>query len=224
MKKILSLLTILVLAFLVQPAFAAPHFLSKSVPIEAITGFDTDNPAKTFDGKILEERELADATVLKEGDIVHFEVVEVKDPKRLKQNAKFKLKAIYYIDTTGKKHEFEHETFAKYTTVLDKKDLAKNAALGVGNYFVKGLSIGVAAVEGVVKNEEDNRVKSSVVSVYKASPLSYVEKGQALKFERGDSFLLKFNTSGYDEEDEEDAPNYDYTINDEDEGNSKKEN
>lgn len=216
MKKILSLLTILAASLLVQPAFAAPQAFAKSVPVEAVTDFDTEHPAKTFEAKILEEHELADTTVLKEGDVVYFEVVEVKNPKRLKQNASFKLQAKYFIDTTGRKHEFTHETFAKYTTVLDKKGAAKSAALGVGNHFVKGLSMGVAAVEGAVKNEEGNRAKSSVVSLYKSSPLSYVEKGQQLKFSKGDSFLLKFNIPAYEEDEKSDAPNYDYTV-DEDE-------
>lgn len=211
MKKILFALIILLSALIFQPAFAAPQAFSKSVPVEAVTNFDSENPVETIDVKILDERELADETVLKEGDNVHFEVLEVKEPKRLKQNANFKLQAKYYIDAKGQKYEFKHDTFARYTTIVDKKDVAKSAALGVGSYFVKGLSVGVAAVEGAVKNEEGNRAKSSVVSVYKASPFSYVEKGQPLKLSQGDSFLLKFNIPDFEDEEEEE-PNYEYEL------------
>lgn len=213
MKKIFLTLIIMALSLAFQPVFATPQALAKSVPVEAVTEFDSEKPVETIDVKVLVDSKLADATELKEGDSVHFEVVEVKNPKRLKQNAKFKLQAKYYIDTKGVKHEFKHETFAKYTTILDKKDIAKNVAVGVGNYFVKGLSVGVAAVEGVVKNEEGNRVKSSIKSVYDASPLSYVEKGQPIQLSKGDYFLLKFNIPDFEDEEDEDVPNYEYTIN-----------
>ena len=57
---------------------------------------------------------------------------------------------------------------------------------------MKGLSTGVAAIEGAVKNEEGNRIKSTAVSVYEASPLSYIEKGEELDIKSGESFFLKF--------------------------------
>ena len=93
---------------------------------------------------------------------------------------------------------------------MDKKELAKSASLTVGSYFVKGLSLGVNAVEGAIKNEEGNRFKSSVVNVYENTPFSYVETGNELNILEGDIFWLKFKTPN-DEEDSENAPNYEYT-------------
>ena len=89
-------------------------------------------------------------------------------------------------------HEVSQDITASYTEPIDKGQAAKNAALGVGNYFVKGLSMGVAAVEGAVKNEEDNRLKSSVVSVYEASPLSLANKGEDIEIKQSQVFYLKF--------------------------------
>ena len=71
------------------------------------------------------------------------------------------------------------------------------------------MSIGYSAVEGAIKNEKDNRFKSSVTEVYQDSPLSYVEKGEELVIEKGQLFFLNFRTK--DDVPEEDKPNYEYT-------------
>ena len=60
--------------------------------------------------------------------------------------------------------------------------------------------MGYYAVEGAVKNESDNRFKSSVQSVYEHSPLSYVEKGQDIEINVHDVFGLKFKVDDDDEE------------------------
>lgn len=85
--------------------------------------------------------------------------------------------------------------------------MAKPAALGVGSYFVKGLSIGYSAVEGAVKNEDDGRIKSGAKAAYESSPFSYVEKGSEIVIPKGQNFLLNFKLK-----DEADEPNYEYTT------------
>ena len=82
----------------------------------------------------------------------------------------------------------------------------KNAALMVGNYFIKGISIAYHFGEGFVKNEKDNRFKSGVTNAYEESPLSYIGEGEQLDIKVGDDFYLVFKT----EEDVEE-PNYTYT-------------
>ena len=84
--------------------------------------------------------------------------------------------------------------------------MIKNSALLIGNYFVKGLSIGVSFVEGFAKNEKNNRFKSGVTNAYEESPISLVEKGGQLEILKGDEFYFVFKT----EEDVEE-PNYTYT-------------
>ena len=93
-----------------------------------------------------------------------------------------------------------------YQSVTNRKKIVESAALGVGGFFVKGLSTGVAAVEGAVKNEEGNVLKSTAVSVYQASPIAYVEKGQDLEIKNNQVFYLKFpsvNDTDIDIDDEE---------------------
>ena len=109
----------------------------------------------------------------------------------------------------------------KYSAKLeiDKGQIAKSAALGVGNYFVKGISMGYYAVEGAVKNESDNRFKSSAKSVYENSPFAYVEKGQDIEIKVNDIFGLKFDVDNEDEENEKETTpgkyqegNFEYEI------------
>ena len=123
---------------------------------------------------------------------INLQLLKEYVPKRLKRNAKFSFKPEWYIDTNGSKHNLNETVKATYTTTLNKVQLAKKAVLGVGNHFVKGLSMGVAAVEGVVENEEGNRLKSGAKSVYDASPLSYSEKGKDIVINENEIFYLKF--------------------------------
>lgn len=109
------------------------------------------------------------------------------------------------LKTDGKVIELKGYYPAKYTTKLNKGQMAKSAALSVGNHFVKGLSMGYSAIEGAVKNEQDNRLKSGAVSLYESSPLSYVEKGHEIEIAEEQIFLLNFKVK-----DVEDLPNYEY--------------
>ena len=99
---------------------------------------------------------------------------------------------------------------------VNKGQLAKSAALSVGNFFVKGLSMGVAAVSGAIKNEDDNRLKSSAGAMYEASPFSLVKKGEDLYIEKNTHFFLKFSLPNMEEESEESnvfkGQNYSYTT------------
>lgn len=94
----------------------------------------------------------------------------------MKRDATFTFVPLYYTNTVKNVVRINGYFPAKYTTKLDKGELAKSAALGVGSYFVKGLSIGYSAVEGAVKNEDENRIKSGAKAAYESSPFSYVEK------------------------------------------------
>ena len=73
--------------------------------------------------------------------------------------------------------------------------VGKKAAISVGNHFVKGVAPAISLAEGMIKNEDGNRLESGVKNVYKSSPLSYIEKGNDLVLERGDYFYLIFKPS-----------------------------
>ncbi len=202
MKKNLYLL-VLIFGLLCQPV------LAKTVAVEALNDFSTENPSARMSIKILEDLAIDDNVVFSEGTVVDGKVVDVTDPKRLKRDATFTFVPLSYVDKNGKTIDVKGYYPAKYTTKISKGELAKNVGLGVGNFFVKGLSLGYSAVEGAVKNEKDNRFKSSVTEVYKDSPFSYVEKGTELVIEKNQMFYLNFKSK--DDEDESDLPNYEYT-------------
>lgn len=202
MKKNLYLL-VLIFGLLCQPV------LAKTVAVEALNDFSTENPSARMSIKILEDLAIDDNVVFSEGTVVDGKVVDVTDPKRLKRDATFTFVPLSYVDKNGKTIDVKGYYPAKYTTKISKGELAKNVGLGVGSFFVKGLSLGYSAVEGAVKNEKDNRFKSSVTEVYKDSPFSYVEKGTELVIEKNQMFYLNFKSK--DDEDESDLPNYEYT-------------
>lgn len=193
----------LLLIILSQPVLAKP------IAVEALSDFTTENPPKEMSIKLLEDIAVDDTLTIKAETIVDGNVVDVTDPKRLKRNASFTFVPTSYRDERGQVVVIKNYYPAKYTTKVNKGQLAKSAALGVGSFFVKGLSIGYSAVEGAIKNEKDNRFKSSVTEVYQDSPLSYVEKGEELVIEKGQLFFLNFRTK--DDVPEEDKPNYEYT-------------
>lgn len=178
--------------------------MAKTIAVQALDDFSTQNPPSNYSVKVLEELELDEQVTLKENDVLKGKIVEIKDPKRLKRNATFTF-VPEILTSNGEIVQLKGYYPAKYTTKLDKKQLAKSAALGVGSYFVKGLSMGYNAIEGAVKNEEDNRLKSGAVSLYENSPLSYVEKGEDIEIEKEQIFFLNFKVK-----DVEDLPNYEY--------------
>ena len=200
MKKFL-----IVFAFL----FISAPVMAKTVPVQALDDFSTGNPPHAMSIKILEGVVLDQNLTFENGFVIDGKVVDVTKPKRLKRDASFTFVPLSYTDLDGNVRDIKGYYPGRYTTKLNKGELAKNAALGVGSFFVKGLSIGYSAVEGAIKNEKDNRFKSSVTEVYEDSPLSYVEKGGELVIAKDQMFYLNFKAK--DDVEEENLPNYEYT-------------
>lgn len=185
----------------------APSVLASTMCVRAVTPFSTETPTDTMTVKLLEEYKVSDGLTLPVGTVINGTVSDVVSPKRLKRDATFSFTAQKYDDGRGVSGNFDKNYIGKYYQKVDKKELAKNTSLTVGSFFVKGLSLGVNAVQGAIKNEEGNRFKSSAKSVYDNSPLSYVEEGQELDIKPNDIFWLKFKNST------EDEPNYEYYTN-----------
>lgn len=202
MRKIF-LYTILILCMITQPVFA------KAIAVQALDDFSTENPSSSMRIKMLEDVVIDDNVSLNFGYIVSGKIVDVTAPKRLKRDASFTFVPLTYTDLNGKTIEIKGYYPAKYTTKLNKGELAKTAALGVGSFFVKGLSLGYSAIEGAVKNEKDNRFKSSVNEVYEDSPFSYVEKGGEILIQKEQNFFLNFDVKD-EEENDKNLPNYTY--------------
>lgn len=204
--------------FLIVLSCMYSQVYAQTVEVCSVSKFSTENPPKSITVKLLEPLELTETLTLKAGTDVKGDLVDVVSPKRLKRDAGFSFKPVSYTGLNGKSDKLNNlNIIATYTTPVDKGELAKTVALGVGNYFVKGLSLGVAAVSGAVKDEEGNRIKSSAVSVYESSPLSLVEKGEDLFITPNQTFYLKFpdikNVEIDNVQDNEvKGQNYSYTI------------
>lgn len=186
-----------------QPVFA------ETIHVQSMEDFSTANPLSSLSVRIIDDITLDEEVTFHQGYVVKGKIIDVKEPQRLKRDASFVFVPIEYKDRNGNTFDIKGYYPAKYTTKLNKGDLAKSAALGVGNYFVKGLSAGFTAIEGAVKNEKDNRLKSSVNAVYESTPFSYVEKGNDITIEKYQNFLLNFKTK---EEEEVEEPNYQYEL------------
>ena len=129
MKK-LCLSVLCILGLLSQPVFA------KMVAVQALDDFSTENPSRVMSIKMLEDITLDEAVSFKMGDIVEGKVVDVTDPKRLKRDATFSFVPLSYKNENGEVIEIKGYYPAKYSTKLNKGEIAKTAALGVGSFFV----------------------------------------------------------------------------------------
>lgn len=199
MKKILLILGVLVVGAV--PANA------EILKVQALSEFNTENPPSSIEVKAVSDMDLNEELLIMDGFILKGNLVDVVSPKRLKRDATFSFVLTEYIDNNGKKHVIDQngrQYKGKFTTQFNYKHAAKSAALSVGNFFLQGLSIGYAAVEGAVKNEEGNRVKSSAMSVYESTPISYVEKGTDIVILKDQVFCLKFKLKDEKEKDSED--------------------
>lgn len=210
MKKLLILGSMLIIG---TSAFA------KTIKVEAITPFSTINPPEQIELKAIDEIQLTQDIKIEEGDILTGCLTEIKDPKRLKRNATFKYEIQTVTNALGRTKHVEENNIGKYVAPfkLDKKELAKSAALSVGDHFVEGLSMGYHAIEGAVGEEaKGHRLHSAVENVYENSILSYVSKGDELDIKPGDIFGLKLKAADEPDEDETvGPPNYTYEIPDE---------
>ena len=209
MKKILLILVLMF--FQITACHAAVQ-----MKVVALEEFKTDAPSETIKVKVLQDTVLGSYDI-GVNSVLECQVLRIVDPKRLKRNASFYVKPLSYT-VDGTVCEIEEEYYGKYSAfVLSKEEIKeipagkviKKAAMTVGDYFVKGLSMGYSAIEGAVKNEKDNRFKSSVNAVYEDSPFSYIEKGGEIVIPKDQVFLLNFKAKNEPEEDDEE-PNYEY--------------
>lgn len=164
--------------------------LAKNVEVEALSNFSTDNPPKTYAVKIVEPI-ATDKGVIESGSILEGKI-SAKDAKRLKIDATFSFVPTTLTEPNGNVIKVKRSYIGKYSKGLDKGQLAKTAVLSAGNFVIKGFSTGYTALEGAVKNEQGNVLKSSAVAVYKNSPLSYAQKGNALEIKEGEHFFINF--------------------------------
>ena len=182
----------LYLCFIIFIAGVFNSAYSQTIEVRSMNSFSTADPPSSISVQIMEPLEVNSDEFLEAGFKLNGDLYDVVSPKRLKRDADFSFRPITYIDNDGKRHDITTDITASYTEPLDKGKVAKNAALSIGNFFFKGLKAGASAIAGAVKNEQGNRMKSAGVSLYEASPVSYVEKGEDIVIKKDDIFYLKF--------------------------------
>lgn len=181
--------------FLFMLFIAAPAF-AKNVKVEAMSDFSTETPPSVWSVKVVEGFTSKGGYPVYAGSVIQGRIESVKDPKRLKRNANFTFVPTDYFDYNSQQwFKVEKTMEAKYSSLsdVDAKTIAKTGAVTVGNKLLDGFfGPGVALVEGAVKNEQGNRAKSAVVSVYESTPLSYANKGKELVIPKGQIFVMNF--------------------------------
>ena len=204
MKKVILFIFSLFLSFSACQA-------AVQMKVVAMEEFQTENPGETIKVKVLNPYTLGEYNI-STNSVLDCQVLSITDPKRGKRNATFFVKPLSYT-SDGVITYIKDDYYGKYSTfVLSKEEIKeippgkviKSAAMTVGNYFVKGLSTGVAFVQGFAKNEKNNRFKSGVSNAYEKSIFSYISEGQQLDIKVGDDFYLVFKTKE-DEENEAEA-------------------
>lgn len=187
MKRLFILVSLFLLA---SPVFA------KNVKVEAMSDFSTENPPQVWSVKIVEGFATKSGYPVYAGSVIKGRIENVRDPKRLKRNATFTFIPTDYFDYCSQRwFRVEQNLSGKYSLLsdIDAKSVAKTGAVTVGNKLLDGFfGPGVALVEGAVKNEQGNRAKSAVVSVYESTPLSYANKGKELEIKEGQVFVMNF--------------------------------
>lgn len=177
-----------------------PYFMffvsafAKQVPVKSIDNFNSNNPQKTIRFITLESDYIENFGLIPQNSLITADIFSVKTEKRFKRDAQLllKVKSIKNSGPTKTANMGLGNLYAKYVEPKDKKEIAKTTALTAGNFFFKGLSISYRAVEGAVKNEEGNVLKSTGNAIYEASPLSYIEEGEPLIIKKGETFFIDF--------------------------------
>lgn len=207
MKKIFILLLSLFMTFTSCQA-------AVQMKVVAMEEFKTETPSETIDVRVLNPYTLGEYNIGTNA-VLHCQILSITDPKRGKRNAVFFVKPLSYT-SDGVITYIKDDYYGKYSKfVLSKEEIKEippgkvisSAAITVGNFFVKGLSTGVAFVQGFAKNEKNNRFKSGVSNAYEKSILSYISEGHQLDIKVGDDFYLVFKTKEDEEEEAAESEN-----------------
>ena len=193
--------------FILIMAASLPASAAQKVKVTALTPFNSLNPVSTMKVITLEKAEFDNGIVFEDGTVIYGDIIDIKQPKRAKRNASFKFKPTSYM-YNGQTHTINDPKFiAKYSEYkqLDKAELATSAAATAGGFLfhIPLLSESVSFLKGVVKNPEDNRLKSGAVQVYKDSIFSYVEEGKDIDLKENTMFVLKFKSSDLEDLDDD---------------------
>ena len=172
-------------------------FASDKIKVEALEDFNSVIPSENFKAKLYEDAKAKNLFLIK-GDIIFCHLEKTKKPTRAKQDAKIYFKITSYQDKLGL-HTLKTPLNAKYAKkILSKeelkkippKNIAKKVGGTVGDFFTTGVSYGISFVDGIITNNEENRLKSGIKQVYDDSFVSLIEYGNEIVIKKGDIFYF----------------------------------
>ena len=185
-----------IIIFYLILATTMPTF-ALSVKVSSLQDFSTKNPSSTLKVVVLESVNFYDELILEEGTVLKGDIFDVKPPNRGKRDATFKFRPTCY-SYNGKIVSINSNMWAKYAPYkkLDATGTALSVATFAGGQVLKVPFLGqaVSFVKGVVKNPDDNRIKSGATQIYKDSFVSYIEKGMEISLKKDEMFILKFES------------------------------
>ncbi len=200
MKKVVFCLSLILCLLVPQSAFA------KKVKVQAVTPFDSNNPPHNFTVR-LQDAIINNSLFLYKGTVINGYIYQTIPPKRLKQSASFIYIPTSYVNINGQKQPITN-VVTQYTTKFRPKETITNALYLFGGVPVALATAGFYAAQGAMEDQNSTNkkdtLKASAENVYVNSPLSIIEKGDYLKINRNQEFLLNFVFI------KNEAPNYDY--------------
>lgn len=178
------------------PAFGFED-TSNKVLVESLENFSFESKESVVRLKVVQENSFENGIKFEKDSIVTAKVAKVVDPKRGKRNGYLIVDPVSYtVPASGKINEITDKYWLANVLgykPFDIKNAAFDAGLFAAGMFVKGIGQIYYFGKGVIDPEEgENRLKSGVKSVYKNSPLAYIEEGQEVDIKTGDILLLKF--------------------------------
>ncbi len=188
-----ALLGLFLMLFLSSVAFGATLKLTA----EAVNHFNLGTYPTTFAAKITEDYFLDSGLKIEKDCIIEGQITKIVEPKRGNRDGYFYFTPTNYTVPSENnkivtvKRYIGLEIKVKPYEPLDKKELVLDAGAGVASHFVKGISYPINFVRGVVEpTEGKGRLASGAEKVYEKSPLVYVEKGDNMELEPGDTIQL----------------------------------
>jgi hypothetical protein len=131
-------------------------------------------------------------------DIINGKIISYSEAKRAKRSAYF-IVSVDSVYRNNQKLKYDYSEIEAKVIKFSEKDMKKlgvkagvTAGLHAAGHYIPGVSPIYYFTKGFVKPEkEETRFASGVKSVYKNSPLSYVEKGDELTIKNDDFLTMK---------------------------------
>lgn len=168
-----------------------------SVLVQSQERFSTKFPRRYVSFKLMENLKLKNGMYFEHGAVVKGRMIETKLPKRGKRDACFIfMPESYTIPSKNITKSLRHKNLeAKLSGYekLNKVQLVEKTGVYASGVVVPGVSQAYWFAKGAIKPQKgQTRVKSGVNSIYKNSPISYIEQGDELIVKEGRFLKMEF--------------------------------